>query len=353
MRHLTLVSVAAVGLASVSLAKPYDPRLVPANAFWVAHVDAEAALTSTLGRYFLEKGGEHLDLELAKVRSELGIDPLKDVKGVTAFGMTEDDDDGVIIISTTAAADRAFTMAATKGEHQESVIDGVTIHTFDEDTGFVILPGSGPDERLIVAGEDLALIAAAVNNLKAPAQGVDLAKGAVTRGPGENSIVFFHASKIGEGLDVEPLSVIMQRMEGIRLDIGERQGQVMAELDILSADEAEATNIAQMVQGLIAMARFAGGQEPEAAPFLDLLNTLTQTTDGRTVSLRLSVDPNRLIKLAEETGALHFDVDHDDDDAHDDHYGGEEHDHAEHHDHKKTVRIGTGVKVKTKNTQPY
>lgn len=351
MRHLVLVSAAAVGLASVSLAKPYDPRLVPANAFWVAHVDAEAALASTLGRYVLEKGGAHLDLELAKVRSELGLDPLKDVKSFTAFGMTEDDDDGVIIISTTTAADRALAMAMTKGEHQQSVVDGVTIHSFDDDAGFVVLPGANADERLVVAGEDHALIAAAVNNLKAPAQGVDLAKGAITRGPGENSIVFFHASKIGEGLNVEPLSVIMQRMEGIRVDVGERQGQVVAELDILSSDEAEANDISQMVQGLVAMARFAGGQEPEAAPFLDLLNGLSQTTDGRTVSLRLAVDPNRLIKLAEDTGALHFDFDHDDDDAHEEH--GEHHEHGDHAERKKSIRIGTGVKVKTKNNQPY
>ncbi len=352
MRHLTLVSAAAITLASAALAKPFDARLVPPNAFWVVHVDAEAALSSTLGRYFIEKGGEHLNLELAKLRSELGLDPLKDIKGVTAYGMTDDDEDGVALITTTPAAETALAAAIAKGDHQLETVDGIAMHRFDDDAAFVLLPGSNPNERVVIAGENAAIIAAAVKHLKDPAAAVDLTKGPITRGPGENSIVFFHASKIGNGLDVEPLSVIMQRMEGVRIDVGERQGQMMAELDILSENEQEATNIAQMVQGVIAMARFAGGQEAEAAPFLDLLNGLTQTTDGRTVSLRLAIDPARLIQLADETGALNFEFDHDDHDA--DHDDDDDHDeHAQRHEHSRSIKIGSGGKTKIKTKQPY
>ncbi len=340
--RIALCTAAAATLASASLAKPFNPTMVPPNAFWVAHVDVEAALASTLGRFAIERGGAHLAAELDEVKAALGLDPRTDIKGVTAFGLSEDDDEGVAIITTTASVDNALAMAIARGEHEEQVVDGLTVHRFD-DAGFVVLPGANESERLVVVGEDAGMIVAAVRNLREPGQGIDFAKSAVTRGPGENSLVFFHASKIAQGLDVEPLSVVMQRMEGVRVDVGERQGKLVAEVDVLSRTDEDAQNISQMVSGLLAMARFAGGQDPETAPFIDLLNGLSQATDGRTVSLRLSVDPARLIELAEHMGALDFE--------HDEHADENEDGKASH-----TVRIGKREKVKThtpKAKQPY
>lgn len=334
-----LISAAALALPSGALAKPFDPRVVPPGAFWVVHVDVEATLASTLGRFALEQGGDHLQHEFAKLKAELGIDPTRDIKGVTVYGVSEHDDDGVAVITTTAAADRALAMAIARGEHESHIIEGATLHRFDDDAGFVVLPGAHPEERIVIAGEDNERVAAALRHLKAPGQGIDLAKSAITRGPGENSFVFFHASKIAKGLDVEPLSVVMQRMEGVRVDVGERQGRIVAEVDVLSATNEDAQNISQMVQGLLAMARFAGGQDPQTAPFVDLLNGFTQTIDGRTISLRLSVDPARLIQLAKTVGALDLGIDHDDDHA--DEPGAKGH-------HKHTVRIGAREKVKVK-----
>lgn len=340
----SMLALTAATLASASLAKPFDPRIVPPNALWVAHVDVEAALASTLGKFVIEKGGDHLLSELGEVKAAFGLDLLKDVKALTAIGLTEDGDEGVAVFTTTAAADNALAMAIARGEHEQQVVDGVTIHHFDDDAGIVIVPAADPAERYVIAGEDAELILAALKQIKSPAQGIDLTKTPIARGPGENSLVFFHASKIAEGLDVEPLSVVMQRMEGVRVDVGERQGQLIAEVDVLSATEEDANNIAQMASGLLAMARFAGGQEPQAAPFMDLLNNLTQTTDGRTVSLRLAVDPARLIELADELGALEFEHDE------------EAVDNGEKAETKHHVRVGKPAKRKSSNhkpSQPY
>lgn len=342
-----LLSAAALTLASVSAAKPFDPRVVPPNALWVAHVDIEAALASTLGRFAIQNGGDHLAGELAEVKIALGVDVLKDIMGMTAFGMSDDGDDGVAVFTTTAAADNALAMAIARGEHESEVIDGVTIHRFDDDAGVVVLPGANASERYVVMGEDGMMIVAAIRQIREPGQGIDLTKSSITRGPGENSMVFFHASKIAEGLDIEPLSVVMQRMEGVRVDVGERQGKLVAEVDVLSHNEEDAQNIAQMASGLLAMARFAGGQDPQAAPFMDMLNGLTQTTDGRTVSLRLAIDPARLIELADEIGMLDFE--------HDEEHGDDENGEANGKT-KHSVSIGRSMKTKSKSPkakQPY
>ena len=71
-------------------AEPLERRQLPATAAWFVHIDLESAKTSTLAQALREIGIKQPGASeaLSKVQDALGIDPARDIRSLTLYGVT-------------------------------------------------------------------------------------------------------------------------------------------------------------------------------------------------------------------------------------------------------------------------
>src|SRR6185503_15444010 len=103
---------------------------------------------------------------------------------------------------------------------------------------------------------------------------------------------------------------VVKKAESLRVDAGELDGKLYADIDLAAHTEQDATNVSQMLQGAVAMVRMMAPKEhPQLAPALDLASGLTFTGKGNTINIKFSCDSAKmlgLVKMAiEEDGKDH------------------------------------------------
>jgi hypothetical protein len=286
------LSFLAVGLVAIvggvrAFAGPLNKAWVAPDATWVVHVDVEAARASTLGTFVSEHAAA-LDLrELDKVRDETGVDPRRDIKGITVYGATQDPADCVAIISATSAVDGLLDKLSA-GKHALSRVeeDGRTLYTWQEhgETHYGYLKQGEGDVRTVIASPSKPRLLAAIGQLETGTQ--PRIEGVLKPTPHQGSILFVSGSLTG--LHDSQSSMMLQKAEGVLLDVGEAEGKVYADLAVRTASSEDATNMLQMAQGAMAVARLCGPQDPEMKPLMSALSWIKLSTDGKTVSARLS-----------------------------------------------------------------
>jgi len=139
----------ALGLpAAPAAALPSEQiAVVPAEAQWALFIDVQKLTSSSMFKELVGQG------ELAKIQgktdqvfAKLRIDPLKDLKGVTVFGMGKEDEEAVVALS--GKFDRAHLISLIKAEttHQEIPFGKHTIYKWDD------------EEFGVFAADDLVLL---------------------------------------------------------------------------------------------------------------------------------------------------------------------------------------------------
>ena len=286
------IAISCAGLTgAAALAGPLDKAVVPRGAQWVFHLDAEAGWASTMGRYIVDHRAD-LDLEeLDRVKQETGIDPVKDIKGVTVYGTGPAECDGVAVIYASAAVDQMVArMLETKEDGiRQTDVEGYKVLTWTEDEkpryAQVRPDGEG---RLVIAASDAAHLLLGIHVLEGKERslkGEQSGLGAAAPGPG--SIVFASASHLP---DAEALP--FQHAEGLTLDAGETAHEIYADLRVTAKSTEEATNMSQVAMGAIAMARMLANNNPEYKDAVQLLNGVSVVCEQREVvgKFRISSD---------------------------------------------------------------
>ncbi len=341
MRTTLLIASAGLALHAGALAKPLNPAWTPNGAPWVLHLDMDAALASHIGKLGFE-GPEPILHEIAEeIEDDIGFDFIRQVHSVTIYGMTAAHDEPVIIISTTPEAETRLTGMAMLHGGAPVQENGRTVYEVEPDSDDrhfgTFMAGPGANERLVIISPRRELLHSAVDVIEGKGQlRADLDQSALRQPPRDGSILYVAASAFGKGLDLEPVMVMLQRAEGLRVDVGEVGGEMYVDVDMRTPDEQQATQLHQMALGGIAMLQFVAANEPEMAPVAGLAQKAAITLNGRDLSLRFRHSSEALMELLHEMHNLDIDMDHDHD--HDD----DEHGHV--HEHRD-VRADAKVKV--------
>jgi len=315
MRCTVLVASAGLMIGAAAVAKPFNRNCAPTAAPWLVHVDVEAAMKSEIGKLGFE-GPEPILAEVQNdIMEDLGFDLFAEVRSVTIYGLTAEQDNPVIIISTTPTAETK--MGEVVGEMHVAGVEerGRMIYTMDahgEEDSHVgaFIPGADASERILVIARDNPALHAAIDIVEGKGKlDANLDQSPLSRAPSVGSIVFVSASEIDRGLDIEPVSVVLQKAEGMRFDLGETGGQMYMEVDLRTTGEQEAVQIQQMIQGGLAMAQFVAANEPQFAEIAALTGGMNLTAEGRDVALRFRHDSKDLL---ERLNRLHQHAGHDD-----------------------------------------
>lgn len=340
-----IVAFLAFAVVTNARAGDFQPKRVSADANWLAFVNLEGLLQSTLGKYMLEHGddlGFEID-DMQDVEAQIGINPMKDIRSVTIYGEgnPEDHKHFVALFDTTAAIDDTiaqFTAGAQQGEGQNQDneqgdittvdINGQKVHVMsdgEETTYVAVRPGPISDSRLVIVTMDRDWMSKGLSVLDGKAAGLDRTdKPQVKAAPDAGTLMFVSASDlswidIGDDDDDEhdhdnahqaAHSAIMKAAKGIEIAYGETGADtfINARLETGSADDAQ--NLSDIMRGLVAMARYAANQDDELKPLLAPTRSLQMKTDGATISMSLKHSTQGIIDAltamqAEEHGDEH------------------------------------------------
>jgi hypothetical protein len=271
-------------------ASPFDRKVVAKDAAWVVHLDVEAALASTVGRFVFSGRCPEITVAvneaLREVNEQLGIDARKDLKAVTVYGLGEDEDEVVAALTMTAALDEAAAwFEKTDPTFKITRHDGRTEYEWidDGEERYGAVVASGPDGRVAVVGASRELVDKGADVVEGKAERLS-ADG--ERGPGAGAIVWARSIDLGEALSKHAEALSLKNAGGGVVELGEREGEMYAEVTVSAETEADATNIAQVVTGLMAMGRLAASGEEDLAPVMDLIGDLTPTVKGKEVMVR-------------------------------------------------------------------
>ncbi len=333
------------GLAlSTATASPMNRGWIDQDATWLVHVDVERLLASEMGRFIadqiekaeIEEGGEADGVEvnvkighgddgvevhrevhggggghsiaieaimpesLREFREKFGFDPMSDVLGITMFGDDAQAGHPTMIVHTTAAIDNAMKELEKVDGVEMSQLNGATVGSFTFEEGetpkFVAIRPEANGTRLMFMAES-------IDHLTSVLSPGGKSKGPAWAAPGAESFIYVYATKDSPFAEGAVHSQMLRDAESIELNIGQR-GQSMFVDGVLEAGAAEvATNMAQVGNGLLALARLGAmqgeGMDEETKVALDLMQNLTVRADGEAVRVNVSFEVAKLMKLIE------------------------------------------------------
>lgn len=307
-RALTgLTGLIVIAGGTCALAGPLNKAVVAKNAQWIVHVDAEACMASTIGRFITEHRAE-LDLaDLDRVKQETGIDPLSDIKGVTVYGTGPDEHDGVAIVYTTAAVDAMVKKLTEKEESFKAItVGGYTLYSWTENgtSRFAQVRPDGAGRIVIVAADKDRLLAG-IGVLEGKAEALTKAPtGLGAAAPRAGSIIFASATHLP---DAEAMP--FQHAEAFTLDAGESGQELYADMRVTAKSSEEAANMSQVARGGIALVKMGLGGDPEYREALQLLDGLTVVCDQKDVIGNIRVPSSKvgaaLTALGQQIGKHH------------------------------------------------
>ena len=308
-----ILNLALSGLFVLPLAQSsgrLDLEHVPADAAWLVHVDIEATLHSSLGRFLLEHG-EELQLHLAErlhLQRQLGLDPLKDLRGATlfAYGPSGETVGGTVVtLDTNHRADEL--VDRLRGEHpgySSHEVHGQRIHTCSEASHTVhgfLRPGASDAERTLVYSEDRNALLATLLLFEGERPGAARAeRPSLLLKPGDGSLIYLAArTEMLPALRRGPASIFFRQTERWACEIAEAEGALRLRAAITGRTDASAGSLVEVVEGVVALARMFEEEQGLHAALRRLALASRVTRHGREIIIETRGGTEELI------GCLH------------------------------------------------
>lgn len=301
MNKLFLLFVMTLGLACAR-GEALDPKLVPADAKWVLHLDAEAFRQSKLGAMVVK---DVLEPKVEKAESDLKSDlnfSFKKISSLTAFGarMGEGADrEGALLVRTTADIKQdlqkimAKMAAGPDAPALTKLDDGSDLYSVGD------LFATEASANLWVVSKNKRSLAAAREVATGKNSGGLPSK--MTAYPSITNSYFFLAvaETAAEGLPAQ--AALLKKAEGARFAVGERSDKLFLELALKAKDDAVRTQLQQALQGLIAFISLA---KPDDKDLMSLANSAAVANADGFVTVSLSFPLERAMQKVREDNDL-------------------------------------------------
>ncbi len=304
-----LVLAAAGAVVCPATAGPLNKNLIPADAKWVMHLDADACHASTLGRHIIAQRDNPAFRGFDEVKREMGIDLLTDLHGVTVFGGSNDPENAVLLLVTSAVVDDVVRKHLETGKGLSTIetdLGPVLTWTHDDKTGYgQVRRGTNESERYVFLTGDKDRL---LNSIRvATGDGANAASsGTLPGSPSAGSILYFDAPDVA-GMIPEHFGkgpgAFFSKVTGVRFDMGESDGDLFAEMVCSTGASEDANNILQAGQGFIALGKLLGRGEPEAAEFVKLLDLFEMTAQEKQVRVSCRYSAAKMVQMIEQDQA--------------------------------------------------
>ncbi len=299
----TALFAAALLVAALFLAVPAYPgtipsSIVPEGARWVAHLDMEKFVATKLYG-LLEKDGK-FQIKSRDLDRWLKIDVPRDITGVTVFGFGKGTK-GDAVVAVTGKIDRAGLMAliAKDEEHKEIAHGAYTIYSTGDDEY-----GAFVNDNLVVLSESREAIQSVLDTAAGKTQ--NFAKSALSASLKEVPAGAFLSGVIPDlsGLSrMNSPSKVLEQASGLFFLAQEKQDTLLLRLQVTAVSPESAKNMADIVQGLIAMGRM-GGNGGDMAKVASLLDGLQVKLEGKVLRLEFERPSQEIADLISQGRGL-------------------------------------------------
>ena len=298
-----LSAIVATLISSTVFGGALDTKVVGGDASWVAHVDVKAILTSELGKMFLAavEKKEGFAKGIIDIKKHLGCDPLKDVRGMTAYGPRLGDRDAVIVLDATVVGDKPIAALKEKESYKSEKYGEHAIHQWAEkkrhgdnaESSFACFY----DKKTVVFATGLKRLQGALDVLDGKAD--NLAKtNAIKALPDASGGAFFilAADKIAFPEGKARRAAILQRVSAVSAQCGEADGGAFVNVSVLAGNDKDATNMRRFVQGFLAFGEMTRQQEKFAA-LQDLGEKIEVAGEGKEVRVDASIPVKSVVRI--------------------------------------------------------
>ena len=323
-----LVAAATAVLCSPILAQGPDPRLLPADTTFVAHVqlgavarliDLEGILEQARdGKGPMGRDGRDATEILDVIQDQLGLDLLRDLHAVTVFSSDLERGEPTVMLTVSSRIDGVISRLKDAGVLSSERSGGIRFLRLsvgalaemmgqrggdDDDHGYLYVREVG-DKRAILIGQSASDLVGAARVLEGDDESAEQGEGNLLKSrPGRDAIVYVElAGAFEKWTRRTPASEIGERVQRLSVEVGEDDGQVSLVVSAQTESEKDARNVAAVVNGLRGLlALTEGSDEIPAVAREALQDARAEARDGR-VSVRLELSLDSIKQLIEDRG---------------------------------------------------
>lgn len=310
-----LLCTATLALGSLARGAPEELKRerIPADVQFVLHLDVENFLGTELGRLLVEhrrKPGNDMG-DLDELEAKLGIDFLRDVYAVTLYQIQGEEEPTVALFATSLAVENALVAAGAQPGTERVQEDGMELLLVHEDGESMVLYAHAPvgGRRTLVVASSKEKAVAAARVLRGQTPNHLSGGGKLQLTPASGSYLYVSTGQLPDFIHDTPASQVFGLAQGIQVDLGEAGGFLTAHLAILTEVPERAREVADVLQGLVAMGTLA--LRGEAEELMELLRELRVSSAGNQVAIDFRFASRRLVEILES-----IDEDSDDDEVH-------------------------------------
>ncbi len=300
---IILLVVCALLLSSAATAGGLNRNAVTGDANWVAHVDVEKFNGTEIGkliRRHLEETGELQKLEAFK--AVLSFNPLDDIKNVTIYGNGKEKENAVAVIQAKFDKQTLLKLIGQNAAHKEAKYGEYQIQSWIDDKH----KGNEAERQYgSFHGTDTVVIGAGLDAVKKSLDVLDgKAKNArqkkmfrLLRKAPEGTIVSAAANGLGKMAEQWDQGVMLKNTKQSCLFIGEAEGNLFIDVNLEATSSKTATELTQLIQGVIALLNLAGKDQPQVS---ELAAAIKLTTKKKLVQVHFEQDVEKIAALLKE-----------------------------------------------------
>lgn len=290
LQGLRVVSFAVLlGMAASAVAAPLDLKHVSADATWLGHVDFDAMRKSIVVQKYMEQYKDSGRLAIAK--KMLGMDPEKDLHGMTCYGKEIGKHKGVMILHAKVDRERVMGMAKMLPGYQVADYRDHKLHSWTHK------PRHGSESNTVAAafhGDQWVVLASSVDELK---QAVDVLEGKQPSLTGDSPL----SGNIPAGttmlMRLEGVSTaklpekckVAKQTQSFRFVAGEHEGMSFYRARAVMTNETVVGQVREIVEGLKALGQIHVGDNKTGQKLVDALKV---KTDGTKLTIAWSAPAN-------------------------------------------------------------
>lgn len=315
-------------MCSPVFAQGPDPRLLPADTTFVAHVDL-AAVAKLMdvegilaqardGEGPLGRDGREATEILDRIQDELGLNLLRDLHAVTVFSSDVERGEPTVMLTVSSRIDGVIDRLKEQGVLSSERSGGVGFLRLSlsalaermgeragggDEAGYLYVREVG-SKRAILIGQHARDLVGAARVLEGEAKSAEQGEGNLLQGrPGRGAIIYVElAGALEKWTRRTPASQIGERVRRLAVEVGGDDGQVSLEVSAHTESDADARNVAAVVNGLRGLLALTDASEEIPPAAREALRDARAEAKGGRVSVRLELSLESIKQLIEDKG---------------------------------------------------
>lgn len=296
-----------VGLAPAVCAEPLDVKRVSADAKWLVHVDVDAMkagkVPKTVGRLWLQLPS--VAEKLNQVKGALGLEPLKDLHGITVFGRQYAEAGSVVVLHADVDRERLTTFLRWRPGYRAESYGNHELIAWTEKEGKKdehTVTGCFHGPTVIAFGRDAAEVKNALDVLDGTSAGLAEGHALFAAETPAGTMIQARAVDLAD-VELPFKSPLVRKSRVLLLTLGEHDDEAFAVARVVTESAEVAGQLQAVVEGFLAMAELQFDSDQLVTK---LLQAVQVSIDEKTVIVRFRAQVDDVSKLIERVWTRQF-----------------------------------------------